>query len=385
MAEVQLSGVRKRFGQNEALRGIDLTIPEGAYACLLGPSGCGKSTLLRTVAGLETADAGQVRFGNRRVETLEPFARNVGLAFQNYALYPHLDVRGNLIFPLRAPRRKHEFDTTEIDKRVRSVSSLLHIEALLDKPIGALSGGQRQRVALGRALIRNPSVLLLDEPITHLDARLRHEMRVELKLLQRRLGMTTIHVTHDQLEALSLADLVVVMRDGRIEQVGSPDDICATPATSFVAGFIGDPPMSLLRVELEREVGGTWLRIGGVRLAPDQRLAHLLDKTGDRELIIALPANDISLGAASNAQNLLATIQAHEWVGRELQLGLVVDGSIIRLRTRERLAMRIGDKIGIRLNFKRAHLFDSKTGCTLNHSGVPTDSSTMDPSGRTTA
>jgi multiple sugar transport system ATP-binding protein len=385
MAEVQLSGVRKRFGQNEALRGIDLIIPEGAYACLLGPSGCGKSTLLRTVAGLETADAGQVRFGNRRVETLEPFARNVGLAFQNYALYPHLDVRGNLIFPLRAPRRKHEFDTTEIDKRVRSVSSLLHIEALLDKPIGALSGGQRQRVALGRALIRNPSVLLLDEPITHLDARLRHEMRVELKLLQRRLGMTTIHVTHDQLEALSLADLVVVMRDGRIEQVGSPDDICATPATSFVAGFIGDPPMSLLRVELEREVGGTWLRIGGVRLAPDQRLAHLLDKTGDRELIIALPANDISLGAASNAQNLLATIQAHEWVGRELQLGLVVDGSIIRLRTRERLAMRIGDKIGIRLNFKRAHLFDSKTGCTLNHSGVLTDSSTMDPSGRTTA
>jgi ABC-type sugar transport system ATPase subunit len=371
MAEVQLSGVRKRFGQNEALRGIDLTIPEGAYACLLGPSGCGKSTLLRTVAGLEMADAGRIRFGDRRVETLEPFARNVGLAFQNYALYPHLDVRGNLIFPLRAPRRKHEFDTTEIDKRVGSISSLLHIEALLDKPIGALSGGQKQRVALGRALIRNPSVLLLDEPITHLDARLRHEMRVELKLLQRRLGMTTIHVTHDQLEALALADVMVVMRNGVIEQVGSPDDICANPATSFVAGFIGDPPMSLLRVELEREADGIWLQVGGVRVPSDKRLTHLLNKTDERELVIALPAEDISLGIASDAQKVSATIQAHEWVGRELQLGVAVDDSIIRLRTRERLAMHIGDKIGIQLNFKRAHLFSSKTGRTLSdHSGL---------------
>jgi multiple sugar transport system ATP-binding protein len=365
MAEVQLSGIRKRFGQAEALRGIDLTVPQGAYACLLGPSGCGKSTLLRSIAGLETIDAGEIRIGGRRVETLEPFVRNIGLAFQNYALYPHLNVRENLVFPLRAPRRKAQFDDAEVEQRVRSVASLLHIERLLDKPIGALSGGQKQRVALGRALIRNPTVLLLDEPITHLDARLRHEMRVELKLLQRRLGMTTIHVTHDQLEALALADLMVVMRNGVIEQVGSPDDICAKPATSFVAGFIGDPPMSLLRVDLEREGGRLWLRLGAARLPPDERFAHLLEGFRDQHLVIALPANDLSLGAPGDKQSISAAVQAHEWVGRELQILVSVDGSVIRLRTQERLALRIGDQVPIRLDFKRAHVFDPKTGRTL--------------------
>lgn len=215
MAEVQLiSGVHKRFGAIEALRGIDLVIPNGAYVCLLGPSGSGKTTLLRCVAGLETVDAGQIRIGSRSVEALEPFARNVGLAFQNYALYPHLDVRGNLAFPLRALWRRAQFDDEEIERLVRSTAALLQIEAMLDKPVVALSGGQKQRVALGRALIRNPTVLLLDEPVTHLDAQLRHEMRVELKLLQRRVGTTTIHVTHDQFEAQALGDLIVVMRDG---------------------------------------------------------------------------------------------------------------------------------------------------------------------------
>src|SRR5258708_26435115 len=221
---VGLRGVGKRFGRVEALRGIDLVIPDGAYVCLLGPSGCGKTTLLRCVAGLETVDAGEIRIGSRRIEALEPFARNVGLAFQNYALYPHLDVKGNLAFPLRAPRYKAQFDAEEIEQRVSSVAALLQIEALLDKPVATLSGGQKQRVALGRALIRQPTVLLLDEPVTHLDARLRHEMRVELKLLQRRVGTTAIHVTHDRLDAQALGDLIVVMRDWLIEQVGSPNE-----------------------------------------------------------------------------------------------------------------------------------------------------------------
>jgi multiple sugar transport system ATP-binding protein len=368
VAKVQLSGVRKRFGTVEALRGIDLTIPDGAYTCLLGPSGSGKTTLLRCVAGLETVDAGEIRIGSLSVEALEPFARNVGLAFQNYALYPHLDVRGNLAFPLHAPRRRANFNDEEIERRVSSVAALLQIEALLDKPVVALSGGQKQRLALGRALIRNPTVLLLDEPVTHLDARLRHEMRVELKLLQRRVGTTTMHVTHDQLEAQALGDLIVVLRDGLIEQVGPPDELCARPATSFVAGFVGDPPMSLLRVRLEREAATLSLRVGATRLRPGEQLVRLLDGFRDQHVEIALPAEDISLGNAGDLQTVSARVQAHEWVGRELQIVVTVDGSLVRLRTQQRLDLRIGDEVTIRLNLKRAHVFDPKTGRTLRSS-----------------
>jgi multiple sugar transport system ATP-binding protein len=368
VAEVQLSGIHKRFGAIEALRGIDLVIPDGAYVCLLGPSGSGKTTLLRCVAGLEMVDAGQIRIGSRSVEALEPFARNVGLAFQNYALYPHLDVRGNLAFPLRAPRRRAQFDDEEIERLVRSTAALLQIEAMLDKPVVALSGGQKQRVALGRALIRNPNVLLLDEPITHLDARLRHEMRVELKLLQRRVGTTTIHVTHDQLEAQALGDLIVVMRDGLIEQVGSPDELCARPATSFVAGFVGDPPMSLLQVRLEREAGTLSLRVGNMRLRPGEQLVRLLDGFHDQHVEIALPAEDISLGHGGDVQTVSGTVQAHEWVGRDLQIVVMVDSSLVRLRTQQRLELRIGDEVAVQVDLTQAHVFDPKTGRTLRSS-----------------
>jgi multiple sugar transport system ATP-binding protein len=342
MAEVQVNGLRKRFGPVEALRGIDLLIPDGAYVCLLGPSGCGKTTLLRCVAGLEQVDAGEIRIGSHSVEALEPFARNVGLAFQNYALYPHLDVRGNLSFPLRAPRQRAQFDNSEVERRVRSVAALLQIEGLLEKPVVALSGGQKQRVALGRALIRNPTVLLLDEPLTHLDARLQHDMRVELKVLQRR-----------------------VMRDGLVEQVGTPDELCARPATSFVASFVGDPPMSLIRAGLEREAGTLSLLVGATRLRPGEKLAGLLDGFRDQHVDIALPARDISLGYAGEAQTIQSRVQAHEWVGRELQLVVGLDGLPIRLRTGQRLPIRSGDEVSIRLNFERACAFDPKTGLTL--------------------
>jgi multiple sugar transport system ATP-binding protein len=348
VAEVRLNGVRKRFGPIEALRGIDLVIPDGAYVCLLGPSGCGKTTLLRCLAGLEIVDAGEIRIGSRSVEALEPFARNIGLAFQNYALYPHLDVRGNLAFPLHAPRHRTQFDNKEIEQRVSSIAALLQIEGLLDKPVVALSGGQKQRVALGRALIRNPAVLLLDEPVTHLDARLQHEMRVELKLLQRRVGTTTIHVTHDQLEAQALGDLIVIMRDGLIEQVGAAEELCRRPATSFVASFVGDPPMSVLRVGLKREADTLLLLVGAAQLRPGERLTRLLDGFHDQNVEIALPANDISLGNADDEQTIPARVQAHEWVGRELQIVVALDGSPIRLRTQQRLALRIGDEVTIR-------------------------------------
>jgi multiple sugar transport system ATP-binding protein len=266
------------------------------------------------------------------------------------------------------PRGAGQFDDEEIERLVRSTAALLQIEGMLEKPVVALSGGQKQRVALGRALIRNPTVLLLDEPVTHLDARLRHEMRVELKLLQRRVGTTTIHVTHDQLEAQALGDLIVVMRDGLIEQVGSPDELCARPATSFVAGFVGDPPMSLLQVRLEREAGTLSLRVGKMRLRPGEQLARLLDGFRDQHVEISLPAEDLSLGHGGDAQTVSGRVQAHEWVGRELQIVVMVDGSLVRLRTHERLALRIGDEVAIRLNLKRAHAFDPKTERTLGSS-----------------
>jgi ABC-type sugar transport system ATPase subunit len=230
------------FHSSGASRRAHCDLPPECASWSIARLGTSLTWKKRCVAGLQTVDAGEIRIGSRRIETLEPFARNVGLAFQNYALYPHLDVKGNLAFPLRAPRYKSQFGHNEIAQRVSSIATLLQNEGLLDKPVATLSGGQKQRVALGRALIRKPTVLLLDEPITHLDARLRYEMRFELKLLQRRVGTTTIHVTHDQLEALALADLIVIMRNGVVEQVGTPDDICARPETTFVAGFVGDPP-----------------------------------------------------------------------------------------------------------------------------------------------
>lgn len=366
MAEVQLRGVRKQFGRVEAVRGIDLVIPDGAYVCLVGPSGCGKTTLLRCIAGLEAIDAGEIFIGGRRAEALEPFARNIGLAFQNYALYPNLDVRGNLAFSLRAPRYRAEFSDQEIEKRINSTAALLQIEGLLDKRVVALSGGQKQRVALGRALIRNPAVLLLDEPLTHLDARLRYEMRIELKLLQRRLRTTTIHVTHDQLEAQALGDLVVVMREGVIEQAGPPDELCSHPATSFVASFVGDPPMSVLRARLERKADGLSLLVGGTRLLPGERLTGLLEWFHEQEAEIAVPAHDISLGSGSDTQCILAKVQVHEWVGRELQIVVTLDGSTIRLRTQQRLALCVGDEVAIRLNLEHAHVFGPKPQCASN-------------------
>ncbi|MBV9731541.1 MAG: ABC transporter ATP-binding protein [Verrucomicrobia bacterium] len=361
MAEVQLRRVCKQFGRVEAVRGIDLVIPDGAYVCLVGPSGCGKTTLLRCIAGLEAIDAGEILIGGHRAEALEPFARNIGLAFQNYALYPHLDVRGNLAFSLRAPRYRAQYSNKEIEKRVNSMAALLQIEGLMDKSVVALSGGQKERVALGRALIRNPGVLLLDEPLTHLDARLRYEMRVELKLLQRRLATTTVHVTHDQLEAQALGDLVVVMRQGLVEQAGAPEELCNHPATSFVASFVGDPPMSVLRARLERKTDGLSLRLGETRLQPGQRLTNLLERFHGQDVEIAVRAHDISLGSAGDSQCILAKVQVHEWVGHELQIVVTFDGSTVRLRTQQRLALSVGDEILIRLNLEHARIFDPKT------------------------
>src|SRR3954469_20805681 len=239
MAEVTLKDVRKVYvGGVEAVKGVSFDVPDGSFCVLVGPSGCGKSTLLRMVAGVETVSAGEIRIGERVVNGIEPSERDIAMVFQNYALYPHMSVYNNMAYGLRNRR----MPKPEIDLRVREAARTLGVETYLDRRPRELSGGQRQRVAMGRALVRRPQVFLFDEPLSNLDAKLRVQMRVEIKRLQRQLGVTAIYVTHDQVEAMTLSDQLVVMSAGKVEQVGTPGDVYRRPATRFVATLIGSPP-----------------------------------------------------------------------------------------------------------------------------------------------
>ena len=274
MAEARFTDVGKRFGDQEALAGFSLTVGDGELVTVLGPSGCGKSTLLRLTAGLEDLSSGTITLGGRRVDRLSPQNRDVAMVFQSYALYPHLSVAENVAFPLRM----RGVAAAERARRVREVAELLEIEGLLARRPRALSGGQRQRVALARALVRKPALFLLAEPLSNLDARLRTSVRRHLKALQRRLGVTTLYVTHDQTEALTLGDRVVVLERGRVQQVATPEALYARPANTFVAGFVGTPPMNLLPATLANGA----LVVGGQRLAVPAALRQRLAAAGPR-------------------------------------------------------------------------------------------------------
>ncbi|WP_027998307.1 ABC transporter ATP-binding protein [Sinorhizobium arboris] len=271
---VVLSDIRKSYGGLEVIHGIDLTIEEGDFVVFVGPSGCGKSTLLRMIAGLEEVTEGEIAINGRDVTDLDPSERGIAMVFQSYALYPHMSVSENLGFGLKMART----DPAEIERRVAQVSAILKIDHLLDRRPGQLSGGQRQRVAIGRAIVRKPEVFLFDEPLSNLDAELRVSMRIEIARLHRELGNTMIYVTHDQTEAMTLADQIVVLRDGRIEQAGSPRDVYEDPANMFVAGFIGSPRMNFLDAEWQGDgnvrIGSATMRvqIDGGGLARGERL-----------------------------------------------------------------------------------------------------------------
>src|SRR3954464_1354057 len=246
MSQVTLKDVRKVYaGGVEAVKGITFDVPDGHFCVLVGPSGCGKSTLLRMIAGVETISSGEIRIGERVVNDIEPSERDIAMVFQNYALYPHMRVYDNMAYGLR----NRKMDKAEIDRRVREAARILEIDPLLDRKPRQLSGGQRQRVAMGRAIVRSPKAFLFDEPLSNLDAKLRVSMRVEIRKLQKRFGTTSVYVTHDQLEAMTLADMLVVMNAGKVEQIGAPLDVYEKPATTFVATFIGAPAMNLLKME----------------------------------------------------------------------------------------------------------------------------------------
>ena len=339
MAGLRLVGLAKRFADGtEALAPLDLEVPDGGFCVLLGPSGCGKTTLLRLVAGLETPTAGEVWIGARRVDGLAPQARNVAMVFQDYALYPHMRVRDNLAFPLRmrgVPRAERE-------RRVREVARLLGIEPLLGRLPRELSGGQRQRVAMGRALVREPAVFLMDEPLSNLDARLRVEMRAEIAALHRRTGGTFLYVTHDQVEAMTLGERIAVLDRGRLQQLADPDTLYARPANAFVAGFVGSPGMNLVPARVRAGAAGPEAEAAGapVRL-PEARRAVLAAHAG-AALTLGVRPEALRAGPppAEAAWRLRGRCEAVERLGHEQVVWVRADGGAriaARLPARERI------------------------------------------------
>ncbi|EIM25000.1 ABC transporter ATP-binding protein [Microvirga lotononidis] len=308
MADVSLHGVAKSFGATEILRDIDLSVDDGEFVVFVGPSGCGKSTLLRIIAGLETVSGGEIRIDSRRVNELPPADRKIAMVFQSYALYPHMNVYKNMAFGLKFAKT----DKAEVDRRVRQAAEILKLTPLLDRKPRELSGGQRQRVAIGRAIVRNPSVFLFDEPLSNLDAALRVNTRLEIAKLHRDLGATMIYVTHDQVEAMTLASKIVVMNHGRIEQVGAPLELYRFPRNLFVAGFIGSPRMNFIKGQVLR-VEGSSATIGfaGTEALVDVRTGSL--SAGD-SVTIGIRPEHMEVGGA-DATSLRGTIDAVEQLG----------------------------------------------------------------------
>jgi len=364
MASVSLRKVRKNYGKTAAIHGIDMEIEDGAFAVIVGPSGCGKSTLLRMVAGLETVTGGEIAIGARVVNNLEPKDRDIAMVFQNYALYPHMSVGQNMGYSLKlagVPR-------AEIAARVQQAAALLQLAGLLDRRPRQLSGGQRQRVAMGRAIVRDPAVFLFDEPLSNLDAKLRVQMRLEIKRLQQRLATTALYVTHDQVEAMTLGDRLIVMNEGVAEQIAGPLEVYERPATLFVAGFIGSPAMNVLKA---RVLGNGLLLEDAIPLAvahPAQQTAAAAQTLlGIRpEHLILDPENPDFTLAVEMVETLGADSLAY---GRIAGAGPDRQGPALTIRLPGRLpgsqALRSGDRLPVRLEAERLHLFDPHSGRRL--------------------
>jgi multiple sugar transport system ATP-binding protein len=326
MARVVMQDVVKVYGDGtHAVRDLTLTIDDGRLLVIVGPSGCGKTTALRMVAGLEDITSGTIEIGDRVVNQLDPAERDVAMVFQNYALYPHMTVYGNIAFPLRLAR----VPKPERDAKVRAAARVLGLESHLERKPPQLSGGQRQRVAMGRAIVREPSVFLMDEPLSNLDAKLRVQMRAEISTLQRQIGVTTLYVTHDQVEAMTIGDSVAVMRRSELQQLADPQTVYDRPANLFVAGFIGSPPMNMLQAEVERSVDGVTLALGDQRLAVDRSelAAHpgLEGRAGGRVVVGIRPERLAPGGAATRA--LRGRVVLCEALGSDSLAHVIVPGS----------------------------------------------------------
>jgi multiple sugar transport system ATP-binding protein len=353
--ELVLRGLSRFFGDLVAVRDFDLQVPAGLLVCLLGPSGCGKTTTLRMIAGLERPDAGQIWLDGEEITSREPRARHIGMMFQGYALYPHMTVRGNIAYPLRV----RGVEKVERNRRVNNAAELVGVADLLDAPARQLSGGQQQRVALARAMVQQPKLYLLDEPVSALDAVLRSSVRAEIKRLQRELGTTMLIVTHDQLDALSMADLIVVMCDGQIQQVGTPREVYHCPNSVFVARFLGEPQINLLRGTALRRDGrlgvgvlGTWVPLG-------PETARALESDGEHDVTIGVRPAAFKIVDPATPQCISGEVQLVEPLGDRCVVRLQTDGSVLTLEAPSDNNIYIGETMHIEILPEQMHIFSN--------------------------
>ncbi|MBV1701815.1 MAG: sn-glycerol-3-phosphate ABC transporter ATP-binding protein UgpC [Hyphomicrobiales bacterium] len=351
MAAVDIVNVRKSFGNVEVVHGVDVTINDGEFVILVGPSGCGKTTLLRMIAGLENVTSGEIRIGGQVVNNLPPKSRDIAMVFQNYALYPHLTVAQNMGFSLMLKKASK----AEIDSRIAKAAEILGLNPLLERYPRQLSGGQRQRVAMGRAIVRDPKVFLFDEPLSNLDAKLRVAMRAEIKELHRRLATTTVYVTHDQIEAMTMADKIVVMHDGVVEQIGAPLELYDNPANQFVAGFIGSPAMNFLHGTLNLHEGTPHMTLEGGGRVP---LGKVPANSDGRPLVLGVRPENLLVAE----QGFEVRVGVVEPMGSETQVAAKAgDHSMICL-IRDRMIPKTGDALKLAPEPAHVHFFDAETG-----------------------
>jgi multiple sugar transport system ATP-binding protein len=351
MAAVAIRGVHKHFGETKVIKGVDVAIADGEFCVLVGPSGCGKSTLLRMVAGLEEISSGTIEIGGKVVNDVPPKERDIAMVFQNYALYPHMKVYDNMAFSLKLAKAER----AEIDRRVQEAARILGLSQLLDRYPRQLSGGQRQRVAMGRAIVRDPQVFLFDEPLSNLDAKLRVQMRTEIKELHQRLRTTSVYVTHDQIEAMTMADKIVVMHDGIVEQMGSPLELYDRPANTFVAGFIGSPAMNMLKGVVSGGGAGIDLEGGGSVAVPG------LQASPGQSITFGVRPEHLTLGSSGIAAEVVVV----EPTGADTQVYARSGAGNISAIFRERHTFRPGDRILLAPDSNALHVFDAASGRRL--------------------
>ncbi|HET8762407.1 MAG TPA: sn-glycerol-3-phosphate ABC transporter ATP-binding protein UgpC [Gemmatimonadales bacterium] len=363
MAQVVLKDLNKKYDEVHAVKDVNLTIRDKEFMVFVGPSGCGKTTTLRMVAGLEEITSGEISIGERIVNDLPPKDRDIAMVFQNYALYPHMSVYDNMAFGLKM----RKFPKAEIAKRVQEAAEILGIQELLKRKPRQLSGGQRQRVAVGRAIVRHPQVFLFDEPLSNLDAKLRVQMRVELKRLHERLETTAIYVTHDQVEAMTLGSRVVVMRDGWVQQVGEPLEIYSRPANKFVAGFIGSPAMNFVPVTVTEANGSVYAEATGMRVKVPADKATALKPYKGQTVTLGIRPEDLRVGSGADSSDLAfdAVVEVVEPLGSEILLNVSLAGQQIVSRVEPSVKARPHDKIRMAFVPDRIHFFDAKTEAVL--------------------
>ncbi len=357
MADIVVKHLVKRFGKVEAVSDVSLQVADGEFLVLLGPSGCGKSTILRVVAGLEDADAGEIVIGGKLVNFVDPVKRNVAMVFQNYALYPHMTVYKNIAFPLQIAKQ----GKGDIDAAVKRAAGILALDELLLRLPGELSGGQRQRVALARAIVREPHAFLMDEPLSNLDAQLRLQTRLELIQLHQRLGITTMYVTHDQVEAMTMGHRIAVMSDGVLQQIGTPQEVYRRPANVFVATFLGAPPMNLISGALVAD-GGAWRFRGpnidvplSTEVLSPPELEHEVEASGDVQF--GLRPEHFRIGAPGDAGGIAGRVQFLEPVGSDLYLTVEAGGTSVQVRTDPDSPLQVGDNLSLTFDSRRVHVF----------------------------